>query len=104
MIMDLGSAVLSAELALELLPEPGIKTRLVPAGFVEGILLRSSQLLEVLSSTLSPGRPRRQSMSRPLSWDRPSQWWVPTTITPPAAVVAKATIATPTAFTREPQR
>jgi phosphoenolpyruvate---glycerone phosphotransferase subunit DhaM len=36
-IMDLGSAILSAELALELLPEPGIKTRLVPAAFVEGI-------------------------------------------------------------------
>jgi multiphosphoryl transfer protein len=37
-IMDLGSAVLSAELALELLPEPGIQVRLVPAAFVEGIL------------------------------------------------------------------
>jgi multiphosphoryl transfer protein len=36
-IMDLGSAVLSAELALELLPEPGIEVRLVPAAFVEGI-------------------------------------------------------------------
>ena len=29
--------MLSAELALELLPEPGITTRLVPAGFVEDI-------------------------------------------------------------------
>jgi phosphoenolpyruvate-protein phosphotransferase/dihydroxyacetone kinase phosphotransfer subunit len=36
-IMDLGSAVLSAELALELLPEPAIETRLVSAAFVEGI-------------------------------------------------------------------
>jgi phosphotransferase system enzyme I (PtsI) len=36
-IMDLGSAVLSAELALELLPNPGIQVRLVPAAFVEGI-------------------------------------------------------------------
>jgi phosphoenolpyruvate-protein phosphotransferase/dihydroxyacetone kinase phosphotransfer subunit len=36
-IMDLGSAVLSAELALELLPEPSSKIRLVPAAFVEGI-------------------------------------------------------------------
>jgi multiphosphoryl transfer protein len=36
-IMDLGSAVLSAELAIELLPEPRIATRLVPAAFVEGI-------------------------------------------------------------------
>jgi multiphosphoryl transfer protein len=35
-IMDLGSAVLSAELALELLPERH-NTRLVPAAFVEGI-------------------------------------------------------------------
>jgi phosphotransferase system HPr (HPr) family protein len=37
LIMDLGSAVLSAELAIELLPEPRIPTRLVPAAFVEGI-------------------------------------------------------------------
>ncbi len=36
-IMDLGSALLSAELALELLPEPATETRLVPAAFVEGI-------------------------------------------------------------------
>jgi multiphosphoryl transfer protein len=36
-IMDLGSAVLSAELAVELLTESGIKTRLAPAAFVEGI-------------------------------------------------------------------
>jgi phosphoenolpyruvate-protein phosphotransferase/dihydroxyacetone kinase phosphotransfer subunit len=36
-IMDLGSAVLSAELALELLPQPGVQVRLVPAAFVEGI-------------------------------------------------------------------
>ncbi|HET9777907.1 MAG TPA: phosphoenolpyruvate--protein phosphotransferase [Propionibacteriaceae bacterium] len=36
-IMDLGSAVLSAELAIELLPKPRIPTRLVPAAFVEGI-------------------------------------------------------------------
>ena len=37
MIMDLGSALLSAELALELLPEPSTETRLVPAAFVEGV-------------------------------------------------------------------
>jgi phosphoenolpyruvate-protein phosphotransferase/dihydroxyacetone kinase phosphotransfer subunit len=36
-IMDLGSALLSAELALELLPQPGVQVRLVPAAFVEGI-------------------------------------------------------------------
>jgi phosphotransferase system enzyme I (PtsI) len=36
-IMDLGSAVLSSELALELLPDPSTKIRLVPAAFVEGI-------------------------------------------------------------------
>ena len=35
--MDLGSAVLSAELAVELLHGVGIKTRLVSAAFVEGI-------------------------------------------------------------------
>lgn len=36
-IMDLGSAVLSAEMAVELLPDPSIETRLVSAAFVEGI-------------------------------------------------------------------
>jgi multiphosphoryl transfer protein len=36
-IMDLGSGVLSAELAVELLPEPAIETRLLSAAFVEGI-------------------------------------------------------------------
>jgi len=36
-IMDLGSALLSAELALELFPEASSQTRLVPAAFVEGI-------------------------------------------------------------------
>jgi phosphoenolpyruvate-protein phosphotransferase/dihydroxyacetone kinase phosphotransfer subunit len=36
-IMDLGSAVLSAELALELLPNPSTEIRLVPAAFVEGV-------------------------------------------------------------------
>ena len=36
-IMDLGSAVLSAELALELLSKPSSQVRLVPAAFVEGI-------------------------------------------------------------------
>ena len=36
-IMDLGSAVLSAELAVDLVPDAGIKTRLVSAAFVEGI-------------------------------------------------------------------
>lgn len=36
--MDLGSAVLSAELALDLLGEPGFEVRLTSAPFVEGIL------------------------------------------------------------------
>jgi phosphoenolpyruvate-protein phosphotransferase/dihydroxyacetone kinase phosphotransfer subunit len=36
-IMDLGSAVLSSELALELVPHVVTKIRLVPAAFVEGI-------------------------------------------------------------------
>jgi phosphotransferase system HPr (HPr) family protein len=36
-IMDLGSAVLSAEMAIELLPDPSIETRRVSAAFVEGI-------------------------------------------------------------------
>ena len=36
-IMDLGSALLSAELALELLSKPTNQVRLVTAAFVEGI-------------------------------------------------------------------
>lgn len=36
--MDLGSAVLSAELALELLGDPGFEVRLTSAPFVEGLL------------------------------------------------------------------
>jgi dihydroxyacetone kinase DhaKLM complex PTS-EIIA-like component DhaM len=67
-IMDLGSAVLSAELALELVPEPGIQTRLVPAAFVEGTLLPLSQQLEVLNSTLWLGMRSRHSRPRLLSW------------------------------------
>jgi len=36
--MDLGSAVLSAELALDLLGDPGFEVRLTSAPFVEGLL------------------------------------------------------------------
>jgi len=37
-IMDLGSALLSAELAVELLPDPDLRVRLTSAPFVEGLL------------------------------------------------------------------
>ncbi|MGJ7440477.1 phosphoenolpyruvate--protein phosphotransferase [Aquipuribacter sp. MA13-6] len=37
-VMDLGSAVLSAELALELLGDPGFEVRLSPGPFVEGVV------------------------------------------------------------------
>lgn len=37
-LMDLGSAVLSAEMALEFLPDPDIQVRIVGAPFVEGML------------------------------------------------------------------
>jgi len=61
-IMDLGSAILSAELALEFLPEPGIKTRL---RLWKASLLLSFQRLAVLNSTLSPGMQKRHSRA---SW------------------------------------
>ena len=44
-IMDFGSAVLSAELALELLPRPGIEVRLVPQRLSKASLRPSSQPL-----------------------------------------------------------
>lgn len=37
-LVDLGSAVLSAEMALEFLPDPDIEVQIVPAPFVEGLL------------------------------------------------------------------
>ena len=37
-IMDLGSALLSAELAVELLPDPDLRVKLTSAPFVEGLL------------------------------------------------------------------
>lgn len=37
-LTDLGSAVLSAEMALEFLPDPALDVRIVPAPFVEGLV------------------------------------------------------------------
>lgn len=37
-LVDLGSAVLSAEMALEFLPDPEMQVQIVPAPFVEGLL------------------------------------------------------------------
>ena len=95
-IMDLGSAVLSAELALEFLPEPGIKTRLVLAAFVEGIFAAAisaaggAQLDAVArdADEALHAKASQLGQSQPLVGADDS-------ITPPAAVVAKATIVNP---------
>jgi dihydroxyacetone kinase phosphotransfer subunit len=63
-IMDLGSAVLSAELALELLPDSDTKIRLVPAAFVEGIFAAVVSAAGVLHLTTLPSRPTRPSRAR----------------------------------------
>ena len=104
-IMDLGSAVLSAELALEFLSEPGIKTGWFRLPLSKASLPPSFQQLEVLNSTLSLGMPRKHFMPRPLSWDRPSHWCVPTTRSRLRRPwLQKPPSSTPTAFTRDPQR
>jgi len=104
-IMDLGSAVLSAELALEFLPEPGIKTRLVPAAFVEGIFAAvisaagGAQLDAVARDATEALHAKAAQLEQAQPLVRTDD-----SITPPAAVVAKAPSSTPTAFTRDPQR
>ncbi len=95
-IMDLGSAVLSAELALELLPEPGIQTRLVPAAFVEGIFAAviSAAGGAQLDAVARDAEEALHAKAAQLGQTQP-----PTaaddSITSPAAVVAKATIVNP---------
>jgi phosphoenolpyruvate-protein phosphotransferase/dihydroxyacetone kinase phosphotransfer subunit len=92
-IMDLGSAVLSAELALEFLPEPGIKTRLVPAAFVEGIFAAvisaagGAQLDAVARDATEALHAKAAQLGQAQPLVRTDD-----SITPPAAVVAKATI------------
>lgn len=61
-LMDLGSALLSAELALELLGDPGYEVRLSPGPFVEGVVTAVVQaaggadLAEVAREAASAGR------------------------------------------------
>ena len=92
-IMDLGSAVLSAELALELLPDPGIRTRLVPAAFVEGIFAAAVSAaagaqLDVVARDAAEALDAKAAQ---LGQTQPPIG-AHDSITPPAAVVAKATI------------
>ena len=67
-IMDLGSAVLSAELAVDLVPDAGIKTRLVSAAFVEASLRLSLQRPAVQYLTLWLGMPRKLCTRSRHSW------------------------------------
>ena len=95
-IMDLGSAVLSAELALELLSRPGIRTRLVPAAFVEGIFAAvisaagGAQLDAVARDAEEALHAKAAQLGQP-----PPPTGVDDSITPPASVLAEAIIVNP---------
>jgi multiphosphoryl transfer protein len=95
-IMDLGSAVLSAELALELLPEPGIQTRLVPAAFVEGIFAAvvSAAGGAQLDAVARDAAEALHAKAAQLGQTQPPAG-ADDSITSPAVVVAKATILNP---------
>ena len=91
-IMDLGSAVLSAELALELLPEPH-ETRLVPAAFAEGIFAAviaaaAGAELDVVARDATEAL---QAKAAQLDQDVPQVNVAPPPITRPA-IVAEATV------------
>ncbi|HET6759049.1 MAG TPA: dihydroxyacetone kinase phosphoryl donor subunit DhaM, partial [Propionibacteriaceae bacterium] len=91
-IMDLGSAVLSAELALELLPEPH-ETRLVPAAFAEGIFAAviaaaAGADLDVVARDATEAL---QAKAAQLDQDVPQLNVAPPPITRPA-IVAEATV------------
>jgi phosphoenolpyruvate-protein phosphotransferase/dihydroxyacetone kinase phosphotransfer subunit len=92
-IMDLGSAVLSAELALELLSEPGIRTRLVPAAFVEGIFAAviSAAGGAQLDAVARDAEEALHAKVAQLGQTQPPTG-VEDSITPPAGVVAQAAI------------
>ena len=68
-IMDLGSALLSAELALELLPEPYTETRLVPAAFVEGIFAAVISAAGGAGLDAVAGQPKKHSPPKLRSLD-----------------------------------
>jgi multiphosphoryl transfer protein len=95
-IMDLGSAVLSAELALELLSRPGIRTRLVPAAFVEGIFAAviSAAGGAQLDAVARDAEEALDAKAAQLGQPRPPTG-VDDSITSPASVLAKAVIVNP---------
>jgi dihydroxyacetone kinase phosphotransfer subunit len=93
-IMDLGSALLSAELALELLPDASTETRLVSAAFVEGIFAAvisagaGAGLDEVAGEAEEALIAKAEQLGRSPSADVP--------LSPAgAAIVAEATIVNP---------
>ena len=94
-IMDLGSAVLSAELALELVPKPGIQIRLVPAAFVEGIFAAviSAAAGGQLDAVARDAEEAHRAKAAQLGQTEPLTG--ATLIIAPPAIVAKATIVNP---------
>jgi multiphosphoryl transfer protein len=92
-IMDLGSAVLSAELALELLPRPSIQIRLVPAAFVEGVFAAviSAAAGADLDAVARDAEEAVQAKAAQLGPTQPASDIVVPVITRPA-VVAEATV------------
>jgi multiphosphoryl transfer protein len=92
-IMDLGSAVLSAELALELLPNPSTEIRLVPAAFVEGIFagVISAAAGAELDVVARDAEQALQAKAAQLDRSPPATDVAPPTITHPA-IVAEATV------------
>jgi dihydroxyacetone kinase phosphotransfer subunit len=95
-IMDLGSAILSAELALEFLPQQGIKTRLVPAAFVEGIFAAviSAAGGAQLDTVARDAEEALEAKAAQLSQTQLSGDAVAPTITRPA-IIAEATVVNP---------
>jgi multiphosphoryl transfer protein len=92
-IMDLGSAVLSAELALELLPGPSTGVRLVPAAFVEGIFAAviSAAAGAQIGVVARDAEEALQAKATQLDQSQPATDVAPQAITRPA-VVADATV------------
>jgi phosphotransferase system HPr (HPr) family protein len=88
--------VLSAELALELLSRPGIRTRLVPAAFVEGIFAAvisaagGAQLDAVARDAEEALHAKAAQLGQP-----PPPIGVDDSITSPASVLAEAIIVNP---------
>jgi dihydroxyacetone kinase phosphotransfer subunit len=95
-IMDLGSAVLSAELAVELLPEPHIPTRLVPAAFVEGIF---AAVISAAAGADLDGVARDAEEALKAKFAQLGQDQTPTegiaSLAPLSAIVANATVVNP---------